>query len=187
MNGLDFMIILPIGYFAYKGFTAGLIQEVLGIVGMILAVFITFAYMKPVAALFEPMFEGSDAPVIVAGLTLFIGTVGIVQGIGHLAKKFLQLIKLNIINRIAGLCFGAIKSAIVISGFLWLFAGVDLPAEETRNQSVTYPVLIGVAPVMYDGVASVVPGIENFIDTLEKTIREDNPIRNNKIFDQLTI
>jgi len=185
MNALDLLIILPIGFFAYKGFTAGFIQEVLGILGIILAIFVTFAFMKSFSIYLEPLFSGSDTPTIVAGLILFIGTIIIVQLIGHAIRKFLEFIKLNIINQIAGLFFGAVKSAIVISGFLWLFAGFNIPEEETRNESLLYPAVISIAPAVFNMVASIYPGIENFIDTLEDALQEDNPIRNNQFFDRL--
>lgn len=187
MNALDLLIILPIGYFAYKGFTAGFIQEVLGIVGIILAIFVAFAFMKPFSTLLEPFFSGSDTPTIVAGLILFVGTIALVQFIGHSIRRFLEFIKLNFINRIAGLFFGAIKSAIVISGFLWLFAGFNIPEEETRNESLLYPAVISIAPTVFNMVASIYPGIENFIDTLEDSIQEDNPIRSNSFFDRLNV
>jgi len=187
MNALDFLIILPVAYFAYKGFTAGLIQEVLGIVGIILAIFITFAYMKPVSDIIAPLFDGGDTPTIIAGLILFIGTIAVVQGIGYAVRRFLEIIHLNFINRLAGLLFGALKSAIVISGFLWLFAGFNMPADETRNESLTYPVVISLAPAAYNMIAAVIPGIENFIETLEESIQEDNPIRNNPFFQQLNL
>lgn len=183
MNMLDLLILLPIGYFSYKGFMAGFVQEVLSIAGIILGVFVTFAYMQPVSTLFESFFSSPDTAAIVAGLSLFIGTIIIVQIIGFLIRKILEVIKLNIINRLAGLCFGALKSAIVISGFLWLFAGLNMPAEETRNQSLSYPYVIILAPATFNMVSSVVPNIEGFIETLEETIEEDNPIRNNPFFE----
>jgi len=67
MNILDALILLPIGYFAYKGFMAGLIQEVLSIAGIILGVFVTFAYMKPFSEIIEPYFNSPDTAAIVAG------------------------------------------------------------------------------------------------------------------------
>lgn len=183
MNLLDFLIILPIGYFAYKGFTAGFIQEVLSIAGIILGIFITFAYMKPFSSAIDPYFSNPDTATITAGLILFIGTIAIVQTVGFLIRKFLEAIKLNFINRLAGLCFGALKSAIVISGFLWLFAGLDLPSEETRSESISYDYIIPLAPMTFNMVSAIVPNIEGFIETLEEAIPEDNPIKNNPFFE----
>lgn len=187
MNFLDLFILLPIGFFAYKGFMAGLIKEVLGILGVILGVFAAFAFMKTFSVVTQPFFSNPDTATIVSGLIIFIATIGVVQLIGYFIRKFLQLIQLNFINRIAGLCFGALKSAIVISGFLWLFAGFNMPAEETRNESLTYPFILGIAPATFNMVATFYPGIESFIDTIEKAIDEENPIRSFPIFEDLKL
>ncbi|MGA1464993.1 MAG: CvpA family protein, partial [Balneolaceae bacterium] len=48
------MLLIPIALFAWRGFSNGIVGEVLGIAGLIVSVFLTFAYMKPAAALFEP-------------------------------------------------------------------------------------------------------------------------------------
>lgn len=183
MNVLDLFILLPVAYFAYKGFTAGLIQEVFSIVGIVLAVFIAFAYMKPVSSYLEAFITNPDTATIVAGLILFIGTIAIVQTIAMLLRKFLELIRLNILNRLAGLCFGGLKAAIVVSGFLWLIAGFNLPAEETRANSLTYSYVIPLAPVTFDLVSAVIPEMEGFIETVEQAIEGDNPIRNHPFFE----
>lgn len=183
MNTLDFLILLPIAYFAYRGFMSGFIQEVLSIVGIILGVFVTFAYMKPMSELYQSYFSSPDTAAITAGLTLFIGTIAIIQIIAFVIRRFLEVIKLNFINSIAGLCFGALKSAIIVSGFLWLFAGLNLPSDESRNGSITYSYIIPLAPAAFNMVSTVVPNIDGFIETIEKTIKEDNPIRNNPFFE----
>jgi hypothetical protein len=45
--------------------------------------------------------------------------------------------------------------------------------------------VIYVAPAAFDFVASVVPGTENFIETIEKSIRDNNAIKNLPIFENL--
>ena len=187
MNLLDFIIILPIGYFAYRGFMSGLIKEVFGIVGIILAVFITFEFMKPVSILFSPFFENPDYAIIAAGILLFIGTVATTQFMAYTSKKFLELLKINFINRLAGLGFGFLKSGIVVSSVLLLLAGFNLPGEDTRQNSVSYPYVIYMAPVAFNVVATIYPGAENFAQTIEDTIEENNPIRTLPIFDQLDL
>lgn len=183
MNLLDLFILLPICYFAYKGFASGFIKEILGIVGIILAVFIAFQYMKPVSTIISPLFESSDNATIVAGIFLFIGVIIVTQLIAYTSKRFLELLNINFINRVAGLCFGVLKSGIVVSAFLLLLAGFNLPAEEAREESLTYPLILTLAPAAYNAVATVIPGIESFIITIEEAIEENNPIRNLPIFE----
>lgn len=183
MNLLDFFILLPIAYFAWRGFMSGFINEILSIAGIILAVFLTFEYMHALSALFRPIFENPDHATVASGVTIFVVTVAAVQGIAFLLQKFLELIKINFLNRIAGLIFGALKSAIVVSAILLLLAGLNLPGDDTRQNSVSYPFIIYLAPATFDMVASVYPGAENFIDTLEQAIEENNPIKSLPIFE----
>lgn len=183
MNLLDLFILLPICYFAYKGFVSGLIKEVLGIAGIILAVFIAFQYMKPVSHIISPLFDSTDNATIVAGIFLFILVVIVVQLIAYVSKQFLELLNINFINRLAGLCFGMLKSGIVVSSILLLLAGFNLPAEDSREESLTYPLVLKLAPAAFNAIAAVVPGIESFIITIEEAIEENNPIRNLPIFE----
>lgn len=187
MNLLDFFIVIPIGYFAYRGFMSGFVKEILGIIGIILAVFITFEYMHAVSGLIDSFFTNPDHAVIAAGIILFVVTVAAVEFIAYVTQKFLEIIKINFINRLAGFAFGTLKSGIVISAILLLLAGFNLPGENSRSNSVSYPYVIFMAPAVYNMVAVVYPGAENFIETIEKSIEENNPIRTLPIFEELSI
>lgn len=179
MNILDFLIVLPIAYFCYRGFVNGLIKEVLSIVGIILAVFLTFQYMEPIGEFISPFFEPKSSVVpFVSALIIFISTLGVVHLVAYLSRKFLETVKLNFINRLSGAAFGFIKSGIVISAILLILAGFNIPSEETRQDSATYPYIVYVAPWAYDAVASIYPGAEDFTATIKKTLENYNPIEN---------
>lgn len=179
MNLLDYLILIPILFFCYRGFVNGIIQEVLSIVGIILAVFLSFQYMDAVGSLIRPMFsENAGYIPFLSGALIFIGTVAAVQLIAFLAKKFLETVKLNFLNRLAGLGFGFLKSGIVISALLLILAGFNLPSKEARDNSVAYPYIIYLAPYTYDTVAYIYPGAEYFTETIDKTLDRYNPIEN---------
>lgn len=179
MNLLDLIIMLPLLYFSYRGFVNGIIKEVLSIVGIILAVFLTFEYMDPFSALVRPFFKEGDSFIpFVSGAILFIGIVATVQLVAFLSKKFLEAINLNFINRLSGMAFGFLKSGILVSAILLLLAGFNQPSEEARENSLTYSTIIYIAPLTYDMVATIYPGAENFTETIQNTLDEYNPIRN---------
>lgn len=179
MNLLDLLIILPLFFFSYRGFVNGIIKEVLSIVGIMLAVFLTFEYMDPVSAIVRPFFEENASFVpFVSGAILFIGTVAAVQLAAFLSKKFLEAINLNFINRLSGMAFGFLKSGILVSAVLLLLAGFNLPSDRARENSMTYSTIIYLAPLTYDVVATVYPGAENFTETIQTTLDENNPINN---------
>lgn len=183
MNILDVIILLPIAYFGWRGFVNGFIKEILSITGIILAVFLTFEYMSTVSSMFRPLFSTGNQSTIAAGIFIFIATVALAQLLAYAISKFFELININFINKLVGFIFGALKSGIVISAFLLLLAGFSIPGEVTRNESVSYPYVIYMAPAVFDLVSAIYPGAENFIETIEKTIEENNPIRNLPLFE----
>lgn len=179
MNLLDFLIFLPILFFCYRGFANGIIKEVLSIVGIVLAVFLTFKYMDEVGSWIRPLFnENAGYIPFVSGALIFIGTIVIVHFMAFLGKKFLETINLNFINRISGMAFGFLKSGIIVSAVLLFLAGFNLPSAESREESILYSYVIHLAPWAYDAVAALYPGADDFSDTTKKTLEQYNPIQN---------
>ena len=185
MNLLDFLILLPIAYFCYRGFMNGIIKEVFSIVGIILAVFFTFQYMDPVGQVISPLFEDKASFIpFVSGLIIFITTLAAVHLVAYLSKKFLETIKLNFVNRLSGAAFGFLKSGIVVSAILLILAGFNLPSQQARSNSATYSYIIYLAPWSYDGVAALYPGAENFATTVKNTLEQYNPIEHFPILEK---
>lgn len=185
MNLLDFVILIPIAYFCYRGFVNGIIKEVFSIIGIILGVFLTFQYMDPVSAAIKPFFEeGASFIPFISAIIIFVGTLSLVHLAAFLSKKFLETIQLNFVNRIAGAGFGFLKSGIVISAVLLILAGFSIPSQEARQDSATYSYVIYLAPWAYDTVAAVYPGAEDFTTTIQKTLEQYNPIENFPFLEQ---
>jgi membrane protein required for colicin V production len=184
MNLLDIVILVPVGFVTYKGFAKGFVQEVFNIAGVILAIFITFKYMGPVAGFMAPFVENKDTATITAGISLFVMSIILVQAGVMWIEKVLDIINLSILNKLAGMAFGFVKSTILVSAVLLLLTGINLPSEENRQQSVTYPYIIQAAPLAFDFIATLYPGTEGFIETIERNMQENNPLRNLPIFDQ---
>lgn len=174
MNLLDLLIFIPILYFCYRGMRNGLIGEVLGIIGIVLGVFLTFHYMDEVATYLRPLIEGNPSYLpFLAGGIIFFGTLIVVQLIAFMLGRFLEVIRLNILNRILGFFFGMLKGGIIVSAILLLLAGFNQPSETSREQSVTYSYVIYLAPWAYNAVAT-----ENFSRTIQSTLNKYNPIEN---------
>lgn len=179
MNILDFLILLPIAYFGYRGFRNGFVREVLSILGIVLAVFLTFRYMDEAGSYIKP-FLGAHAAYVpfAAALLIFIGTLIVVNIVAKIGQKLLETVHLSSLNRIGGLAFGALKSGIIISALLLVAAGFNLPSEKMRKASIAYPRVIYLAPWAYDTVAAVYPGAEDFVQTIRKNFEQHNPIPN---------
>jgi membrane protein required for colicin V production len=183
MNFLDLAILLPILLFAFQGYRNGVVREILTIAGVIFAVFVAFQYMGELAEVLIPLFDQpDDIMILISGIIMFSAVFILVLTIAFLIRKFLEFIKLNTLNRIFGFIFGGLKSGIAISALLLLFAGFGLPGEETRNQSITYSYIIHLAPKAFNMVASIYPGSGDFVNKIEETLDESNPIKHLPIF-----
>ncbi len=180
MHILDLIIAVPLLYFIYKGAVNGIVKEILNIVGITLAVFLTFNYMDALSVIIAPFFEEDASPYIpfLSAAVLFIGTLTIVAVIGYLTKEFLKAIKLSTVNRVLGALFGLLKSGLVVSTILLLAAGFNIPKEEVRNESLLYPYIIYLGPWAYDAVAVIYPGAENYTQTIQENLSNYNPIDN---------
>lgn len=152
--------------------------------GIVLAVYITFEYMGTISGILAPYVENRDRSTIITGIISFILIVATVQIAGFAIERFIDVVQLSILNKLAGMIFAGLKTAILISATLLLLAGVDVPSEETASNSISYPVVIYVAPAAFDVVASLVPGTENFINTIERSIQENNTLRELPIFEK---
>ncbi|HYW34605.1 MAG TPA: CvpA family protein [Balneolaceae bacterium] len=179
MNLLDVCIFIPILYFCYRGARNGLIGEILSIVGIILAVFLTFHFMDPLAEYIHTFMNSNPnyLPFIAAAL-IFIGTLITLQIIAFLLRRFLEKIRFNTINRILGFFFGLLKGGIIVSVVLLLLAGFNQPSKKARDGSVSYSYVIYLAPWAYDAVAT-----KNFSQTINQTLRKYTPIKNFPITD----
>ena len=176
---LDLIIGIPILYFAYKGAMNGLIKEVLNIVGIILAVFLTFNYLDVFTAIIQPMFEeGSLYVPFISGAILFTGTLLVVAGIAYATKELMEAAKLGAVNRILGGVFGALKSGIVLSAVLLLLAGFNIPSDQARQDSYLYPYVIYLGPWTFNSVAFIWPGAEDYTETLKANLNDYNPAEN---------
>ncbi len=172
MNLLDFLIIIPILFFCFRGVKNGLIGELLGIIGLIAAVYLTFQYMGEAAEIIRPLFnEGHAYIIFIAGALIFFVTLILAQLLDYFSAKFLNLVKLQTINRILGFFFGLLKGAIIVSAILIILAGFQVPSEQLREESVTYSYVIYLAPWAYNTVAT-----ENFTETIEETFEKYKPI-----------
>ncbi len=178
MNLVDLFILAPILLFALFGLRNGLIREVFLIVGVILSVFVAFRFMENLASIFLPYTEQSpDTIIIFAGFFLFLVTFIGIMILAYLFRRMLEIIQLNLINRLLGMLFGGLKGAVIVSAVLLLFAGIDRPDEEAREESILYSYVVPVAPAAYNAVAAVWPESEKFIENIRSTLDENNPLQ----------
>jgi membrane protein required for colicin V production len=171
MNFFDIIVIVICAYFGFAGFRNGLLREVLGLAGVILALFLAFRYLDPLNSWLVHVTRVDDvySPIITFAL-IFLAVILAVHLLIISLEYVIEFAFLSMPNRLFGMTFGVLKSSLFISIILLLLAGFNLPGEQTKRDSALYPIVLGVAPVTYNIVGTIYPGTEDFYNSIQETL-----------------
>jgi len=163
MSVFDIIIIIPVLWGVYKGFTKGLIKEIATLLALVIGVYGAMSLYGYASGLIETQIDTPKKylPVISFALT-FIVIVIAVHFLAKLLDKLVKAVALGIANRIAGAVFGGIKFFLIIATILIIIDKIDYETnfleKKTKEDSILYQASL-------DLVYSVFPTI----DKIKKT------------------
>ncbi|MCK4406508.1 MAG: CvpA family protein [Bacteroidales bacterium] len=151
MNFLDIILILPVIWFAYKGFTKGFIIELTLLVALVLGVFIAINFSYFAADFLTDNTKIAHKYIsIIAFVITFIAIVIAAFAVGKLLEKVINLILLGFINKIAGCLFGILKAAFILSVIIFIINSFDskqaVITKKIRENSILYKPIASIAP-----------------------------------------
>lgn len=158
MNYIDLVLGILLILGAISGFSKGLIAEVASIAALILGIWgaIEFSYITS-DFLVENFQLKTDYLNIISFVVTFIVIVILVHIVSSTVNKLVDTVMLGWINKLAGLVFGLLKSALILSILLVIFDKIDndvkiLPKDAKRESR------------MYEPIRSLAPSIFPFIE-----------------------
>jgi membrane protein required for colicin V production len=136
MNFLDVILVLPLIFAAWWGFTKGLIIEIASVLALTLGIYGAVLLADKTAAYFLNSldYKGSHLHLI-AFLVTFVGIVIGVYFMAKVMEGIVAIAGLSIANRIAGAVFGIVKMCIILSGIIYIFNQHHL-LEKWLNESI---------------------------------------------------
>ena len=146
MNYLDIILLILLLLSALNGFKNGFVEELAGLVALILGILAAIKFSAVLGGYLTDTFQWDGKYVnILAFIGIFIFVIILINIIGALISNLLKAIKLNFINRLAGLLFGALKGIIILSVFLVVINKIDqdvhlIPVEAKNNSRMFEPV-----------------------------------------------
>ena len=145
MNYIDIILGILLLLAAINGFRKGFVVELASFAALILGIWgaIRFSYIAS-DYLVKHFDYTSKHLGVISFLITFIVIVILVYMVGKVADNFVKAAQLGFINRLAGLFFGFVKSALILSVILMVFDSFDekmriLPAEAKENSRVYEP------------------------------------------------
>lgn len=121
MNGVDIFTLVFLSFFALRGILVGFIKEVLSLVGLIVAVFVSLKFSDLMAF----YLKGIKDPLLLkvaSILILFVLIIFLTQLVIFLIRKAIKPTFLGVLDRFLGFSLGLIEGFIVCGTILY-FAG----------------------------------------------------------------
>ncbi|MCB9195384.1 MAG: CvpA family protein [Flavobacteriales bacterium] len=157
MSYIDIIILIPLLWAGYRGFTKGVIIEIVGILAFVLGIWGAIYFSDFIADFVTDNINKKYEPVI-SFTILFIGIVILVFVLGKMLEKVINLAQLKLANKIAGAVFGVSKILLILSFLVLIINKYDssmhfIP-EKVKEESLLYEPLIDlsklVLPVIED-------------------------------------
>ena len=148
MNYFDYILLMPVLYGLYRGFSKGLILELASLIALVVGIYGAMHFSSFTFDYLSNYIEIEDAYLQLAsyGLT-FIIIVLVITLIGKIITFLIRMVALGFINRMMGAVFGGMKALLILSVLLLFFDRLNkqfvIVKEEVLNTSVLYsPILI---------------------------------------------
>lgn len=146
MTFLDFLVLIPLCWFGFKGFKNGLIYEITSIVAIILGIWLAYRFSDLLAAMLTSVTFAKP----VAFTIIFVAVLLLVHLVGKMMTKIIKLVIPGSIDHIFGLLFGICKVLMVFSVIFYTIQDIDkheiLLKKETKENSITYQYVEPIVP-----------------------------------------
>jgi membrane protein required for colicin V production len=168
MNFIDIIVLVAVGYGAFKGFRNGVVYEVAGLLGLVIGI---WAGLR-LAFIFADYYkENIDVPgkwiPLMAFMTAFLLGMGGVWLAGRLVNGLVNTAQLGIVNTVAGAVFGGLKWAFVVGTFLSLIGNSMVLPKEVQENSVTYPIVTAYCSAVQGYSIGLLPKARNVFEDVD--------------------
>ena len=158
MNYIDIVLGLLLAFSAISGFRKGLIVELASLAALILGIWGAIEFSDITSEFLVENFNmNSDHLNIISFVVTFVVIVILVHIVGSVVNKLVETVMLGFVNKLAGLVFGILKSALILSIILVVFDKIDEEVEILSSKSKAESRL-------YAPIRNLAPSIFPFID-----------------------
>lgn len=139
MNGFDILFLLVLAVGAWKGWSNGLLKEVLGLIGVFVGLYVAHLLYEQVGSQLAPHIGTSPSVAsIIAFILIWIGVPIILGLLGALLTKVLEWAGLGSVNNLGGALVSIIKFWLILGAFCNVLSITKLVSEETQQRSTLF-------------------------------------------------
>jgi len=126
LNLLDIILVIPLLWFAYNGYKKGLIIEIASLAAFILGLYFAFYFSDVTANYLKQYFAiNQEYMAVISFIVTFIVVLFAVLALGKILEKFIDILLLGFLNKLAGAAFGLLKGALFLSIIIFVINYFD--------------------------------------------------------------
>jgi len=164
MNFIDIIIVLFLGWGFIMGFRKGFVIEIASLTALIIGIWAGIHFSDFISSLLISKFGwNSEYMPVISFLVIFIIIVIAVFILAKIIEKFINLLALGMLNKIAGAVFGSIKYAVILSVAILIFNKFDTD-KKLENKAE--------ASLLYKPVAAIVPSVIPKLNVIKAEIKD---------------
>lgn len=155
---LDIILGLVLLWGAIMGYRRGFFREAAAFLGLVAGIYLAIIVADVTGRVVSGMVDWNPMPFkVVAFLTTFALVVAALWAIGASLTRLFKVILLNFFNRLFGMVFGVVKTALLISIAIFflriLNESLAVLPDAWFSGSQIYRLLEGIAPRLFQGLA----------------------------------
>lgn len=154
MDYLDILILIPLVYGAWKGFSHGFIIEIAMLVGLVLGVYAAIRFSGYMEAFLNEFVNLSSAHLsyVALGVTFLLVLITVYL-LGKLLTGMAETLAMGVMNKLLGTLFGILKYFVILCVLLLIWDALDdkfrFISEETKDNSLFFKPFLNFAQRIY--------------------------------------
>jgi membrane protein required for colicin V production len=192
MSIVDILILIPLGYAAWRGFQHGIIIEVFTLLALLVGIYAGI-HFSDVTANWMKNSLGWDSeylPAIAFTIT-FLGIGAMVYFAGKMIEQFVKITNLTPINKAFGIVFAVLKMTYFVSVFLVLLESYDQKGDflppSMKEKSLLYNPILKVSTTTIPALKESTLFVKNALQSDSTNLSVEQILRAKEIADSLGI
>jgi len=166
---IDIFCVLAMALGFWMGYSRGIVKTVFALFSLFFGLLIALKFAPVTTNLIGRVFNSEGPLIFVAGFVVtFVAIMLLVRLLGGSIEKLLIKIKINFLNKFAGGALLSVAMVVVFSVLLWFTDRAGIIKSATKEESVTYPMLVELPGASQTLVQKVRPLFEEFWQDSEK-------------------
>jgi membrane protein required for colicin V production len=162
----------------YNGYTKGILYSVLSLVAIVIGIILAMNFSTAASIWLHNNFNIPKMIMPVLSFILIVlAVVGAIKLVAYLVEKFLKVLMLNFVNKIAGGLLWSFIATVLFSVLVFFVDKAGFLADNLVLSSQSYNYVVPLGPKSLELIQTTIPLLKESFNLLNETVNEIAPIK----------